>query len=94
MKVELTPNQAAVLRPLLEGQNPFDLKLIIRQVMKGNWPEPEKTFLLCTTIKATTGEKIRKLIQKERESSAADPAAKSANGYSIGRSSPRRRMPG
>ena len=66
MRIELTPKQAAVLRPLLSDQNPFDRQLIIGHVMKGQWPEPEKTFLLCTTIKATTGEKIRKLIQKER----------------------------
>jgi hypothetical protein len=66
LRIELTPEQAATLRPLLDDQNPFDRQLIIGQVMKGNWPEPEKTFLLCTTINSTTGEKIRKLIQKER----------------------------
>jgi hypothetical protein len=66
MKVELTPSQSAILRPLLDLRNPFDRQLVIGQVVKGNWPEPEKTLLLCTTIKATTGEKIRKLIQKER----------------------------
>jgi hypothetical protein len=28
--------------------------IVIGQVVKGNWPEPEKTLLLCTTVKATT----------------------------------------
>ena len=61
MKVELTPSQSAILRPLLdEVNNPFDCPLVIGQIVKGS-----------TTIKATTGEKIRKLIQKERADAKA-----------------------
>ncbi len=73
MKLELTNEQAAVLRPLIKfcQESLATPDIVIAQVMPGDWRAPEKTWLIYSTIKASTGRKIRQLIERDQEEGGA-----------------------
>lgn len=67
MKIELTNEQATVLRPLVEWcAETQSRNIVIGQIIPGDWRELEKTWLVCATIPASTAHKIRKLIERDR----------------------------
>jgi 23S rRNA U2552 (ribose-2'-O)-methylase RlmE/FtsJ len=76
MKLTLTPEQAAEVRPWLNQcrQTPTP-SVLAGQILPGTYPEsPGVVFLQFAIIKPETAKKIRKLVEQER--------AKSNNGSS------------
>ncbi|MBA3833861.1 MAG: hypothetical protein H0X34_18605 [Chthoniobacterales bacterium] len=68
MRLELTPEQSKVLRPIVANWD-VDRSMrpvFIGQLSIGDWQEPEKTWLIYTTITPATACKVRQLIEKER----------------------------
>lgn len=67
MKIELTPAQAAQVRPLLRDcAGMFVPRVVLGQLVPGDWRDPEKIFLHYCTIQQNTARKIRSAIQKEQ----------------------------
>ena len=65
MRIELTPDQASVLRPLLESRNTFDRQLVIGQFVKRQLARTRQNAVSLNDNQSDH-RKIRKLIQKER----------------------------
>jgi hypothetical protein len=72
VKLELTSTQAAEVKPWLdECRETWTPCVLAGQLMPGDWRQgPNKIFLHYAIIRPETAIKIRRLIQKERETLA------------------------
>lgn len=71
MKLELTPSQAAEIKPWIDQcRETPTTSVLAGQLMPGDWREgADKIFLHYIIIRPDTALKIRRLIEKEREAS-------------------------
>jgi hypothetical protein len=74
MRLSLTTEQAAYVRPLLRDCEGLSTsRVVLGQLCPGDWKAPDSIELRCTTISASTARKIRRAIEQERDGDTSQP---------------------